>query len=259
MRAGGWSPRSPAQRERLRPSPVARRPRRPSPAAGATRATSDGPRGGPSGGTVPGDRGRWTRRAAATSRQNGRGSRAVLPRSRTTISPVKKRDLLLARYTARSPTSVGCPTRSGVQAVERVAGFSRVGVRGEMCLAEIGGDPPGSDRVAPGAVHAQVDRHRAGHAVEACLGSAIGRMTRVRGEAFDGADVDDAPAAAPPHVRYSGLGEEQGCSQVDGEHELPLVQPDVGDGALEHDPGVVDEDSNAAEPLDRALHGRGGR
>jgi len=63
---------------------------------------------------------------------------------------------------------------------------------------------------------------------------------------LDGADVDDAASAAATHVRQDSLREEQGCAQIDGHHEVPLLCADRGDAAFEHDAGVVDEDVNAA-------------
>src|ERR671921_614515 len=56
----------------------------------------------------------WYHGAACRSRHgrhDGSGSFAVLPPSSTMISPVRKLELSLARCTARSPTSVGRPTR----------------------------------------------------------------------------------------------------------------------------------------------------
>jgi hypothetical protein len=141
-----------------------------------------------------------------------------------------------------------------VQAVEGLAGGGRVGLGFQVRLAQLGGDPSWGDGVAPNVVGAEVDGHGAGHPVNSCLRRAVGRVAGVGAETFDRADVDDAPAAARPHVRQRRLSEEQRRAEVDGYREFPVFQQDLGDRALGHDPGVVDEDVDAAPPLDRALY-----
>src|SRR5699024_4863259 len=46
-----------------------------------------------------------------------------------------------------------------------------------------------------------------------------------------------------------------GRLQVHRGHELPFLRRDLGQGALEHDPGVVDRDVHPAEALDDLVHG----
>ena len=73
--------------------------------------------------------------------------------------------------------------------------------------------------------------------------------------------VPPAPAGTRSHraaapVRQSGQHKEHGSSQVDRHHQVPLVEPDVGHAAPEHDTGVVDHHIDSSEPLDSVLHGR---
>lgn len=84
-------------------------------------------------------------------------------------------------------------------------------------------------------------------------------MTGIGRQSFTGADVDNASSAAPPHMWECSLGKEQGCPQVDGDHQVPLPGLDLGDAALKHDAGVVHEDVHAAQLLGRPFHNPGDR
>ena len=64
-------------------------------------------------------------------------------------------------------------------------------------------------------------------------------------------DVDDAAAPVVPHHRGDALAHAQRTLEVDGEDLAPQVEGHVADpGAGGADPGVVDEDVDAPEPLD---------
>ena len=90
---------------------------------------------------------------------------------------------------------------------------------------------------------------------------------RVLGDAVDaawaeragGEAVDDPAPTTLEHRRQHGLRTQQRAPEVDVDHPVPLVDRDVAEPVLRevpHDRGVVDEDVDAAERVDRgARHG----
>ena len=65
--------------------------------------------------------------------------------------------------------------------------------------------------------------------------------------------------AGRPECRQRGLSREIGGGEVGLEHAVPAREVHLGHGFADEDPGVVDQDVEAAEPLDGSLaHPRDG-
>src|SRR5215475_5265261 len=62
--------------------------------------------------------------------------------------------------------------------------------------------------------------------------------------------VDDPAGAAPDHVVYGGLRHEERARQVDRDHLAPVIVGHLGDGPVDRDSGVVQQDVQAAVLLD---------
>ena len=67
----------------------------------------------------------------------------------------------------------------------------------------------------------------------------------------DRRDVHDTAAmAALDHVSAGRLGGEEGALEIDSEHQVVVLLRDIDERLADLDPGVVDQDVEAAEGLD---------
>src|SRR5439155_9744612 len=67
-------------------------------------------------------------------------------------------------------------------------------------------------------------------------------------------DAADAARAPHQHVLQRRLGYEEGAGQVDGDDADPVLVTHLGHGLVDGDPGVVDQDVQAAVLLDDFAH-----
>ncbi len=101
-----------------------------------------------------------------------------------------------------------------------------------------GGDAVDADLGGPGLGHGLREHVKGG------LGGAVVAVGGPGVDAAERADVDDAAVDAA-EVREGGLGDEEGCAGVGGEHVVPLPDGEVFEGLGLEEAGVVDEDVNA--------------
>jgi len=91
---------------------------------------------------------------------------------------------------------------------------------------------------------------RLGQAEQSRLRGRVVRLSDVAGFPDHRGDVDDPPGAAGQHVLQRGLGHEEGTGEVDGDDPQPVLITHLGHGPVDGDPGVVDQDVQAAVLLD---------
>src|SRR5581483_1724281 len=123
----------------------------------------------------------------------------------------------------------------------------------------------GGERVHVDVVVAQLAGERAGEAHHAGLGGDV-VGARAAAAVEDGArgDVDDLPLAALAHVGHYRAAAQPGTLEVDLHQAVPLLDRDLLEADPRHGDGredrrVVDQDVDAAEPIDGAVsHGLGG-
>jgi hypothetical protein len=87
------------------------------------------------------------------------------------------------------------------------------------------------------------------------LGHGVGGTGGAAAQTRLGGGVDDRALALGEHVRQGGSGQQERRGEVDADEPLPLGVGDIGGGAhAVHDPGVVDQDVQAAEGRDGGGH-----
>ena len=109
-------------------------------------------------------------------------------------------------------------------------------------------DEAGRDRV-DGHALAGVERRGLGEADDPGLGRGVVRLTVVAVETDDEVDVDDPAVAGLDHVRQHPCGQMEDARQVRLDDGIPFVRRHLRQRAVAGDPGVVDEDVDAAEML----------
>jgi Sulfate permease family len=156
-----------------------------------------------------------------------------------------------AGHVAHGPGHVGhVHARLGADAAVGLEGAGR------HALGHLGGGVADVDLAAGDVVGAPVQRRRSGQPGDGVLGGGVGGRARAGDMGRDGAVVDDAAAAGPlaAHDPERLPGAEERAGQVDRDHRAPLAEGDLvelagrGPGA-----GVVEEEINAAMPLDGAV------
>jgi hypothetical protein len=125
------------------------------------------------------------------------------------------------------------------------------------------GDPAGDQNIDRDGGAAEVLRHDRAERLERCLGWAVGRGAGIKHRAEACRDVDDPTSALAHHLGHDRIRERQGCRRVHRDIPAPLIGRDLPEleGALpairpdgaRADPGVVDEDVDAAEPGSHGL------
>src|SRR6058998_3307920 len=115
------------------------------------------------------------------------------------------------------------------------------------------GHRAGADGVHRDAVAADVARGDAREPRDAVLGRAVVRLPRVAVDARGGRDRDDPPAPLLAHAAGGVPGAVEGALQVDGDDRVPLLLAHVEDHPVAQDAGVVHQDVDRAELLDRRL------
>ena len=105
----------------------------------------------------------------------------------------------------------------------------------------------------------QILRHNRAERLECGLGGSVSRGAGVQHRAQTGCDVDDPSPALAHHVGHDRVRQGQRCSCVDRDKSAPLIGRDLPDflsrgkairsNCTGANPGVVDEDVDAAEPI----------
>src|ERR1700733_6212480 len=141
------------------------------------------------------------------------------------------------------------------------------GAGGYVCDAVgdvLGGDAARLDEANPHVPPGDFLTQGLGEAVHAELGEAVDAVAVPGDAAGDRADVDDvgAPARALfgglQQVRQGGAGGVEQALDVDGDHAVPFLRVRAGDGAQEHQAGIVDQDVQSPELPGGLLDGRFG-
>src|SRR3990170_3836462 len=114
-------------------------------------------------------------------------------------------------------------------------------------------DEPGAHRVHGDVEPRQLLRRRLCETDHPRLGGGVVRLAQVAHLTDDGRHVYDAPAAALYHVRQRRVRAVEYAAQVGRDHLLPLLDTHPADGTVAVDAGVVDQDVDAAELLDRGV------
>ena len=97
----------------------------------------------------------------------------------------------------------------------------------------------------------QREAHR--QAEQAGLGRGVVGLADVAGLADDRADVDDAAGPAVQHVLQDRPRQVEGAGQVDLDDVVPVLRGHLPDGLVQGDARVVDQDVEAAVPVEDLL------
>ena len=112
----------------------------------------------------------------------------------------------------------------------------------------------GADRIDPDLIGAELDRERLGQPDHRPLRSAVRRAQRKAEAARGGRQIDDRAAARGPDVRHGAARAQVLPGDVDLERAPPVLGRDLLDrSGRPGDAGVVDQDVDAAELLERQL------
>ena len=101
-----------------------------------------------------------------------------------------------------------------------------------------------------------LERQRPRQPDDARLGGGVVGLANVA-EHRDRGRIDDAAATLRAQVRLRRLGHQERALQVDVQYLIPLRFAEFDGQGVAVDPGVVDDDVQSAERLDRPLHERG--
>src|SRR5713101_214466 len=115
-------------------------------------------------------------------------------------------------------------------------------------------DGPGHHAVDRDAARREVERERTRHAGDAGLGGydvGAAGCALVRGEA---SDIHDRPAAHPDEMGQAGLGAQERAVEHRRDDVTPFLELDVLERRLAPHGGIVDQDVEPSELLDRRVH-----
>ena len=115
------------------------------------------------------------------------------------------------------------------------------------------------DRDDPDAVRRELDRPRLGQPGQAPLGRRVVRQAAHPAQAGDRRVVDDHAGLRLDHVRDHVPGDDPGALEVDVEHRVPLGLGQLVGEPVRADAGVVEQDVDPAEALDRVVDRLGHR
>ena len=110
------------------------------------------------------------------------------------------------------------------------------------------------DRVHRDAVLAELDRPHEGHAHDPGLGGAVVGLAEVAAQPGRRRDVDDAAVALLLHHRRRVAGAVERALEVHADHRVEVGLFHLDERLVAHDAGVVHEDVDRAERVDRGLH-----
>jgi hypothetical protein len=122
-------------------------------------------------------------------------------------------------------------------------------------VAELGPDEAGLDEDDVDAEPPDLLAEGVGVGLQGVLGGVVPGAEGEGDLAAHGGDVDDRARALPAQVRQHELGQAGRAEQVDLELVAGLVEGDVLGGAVESEPGVVDQDVDPALPVEDRPHG----
>jgi hypothetical protein len=128
--------------------------------------------------------------------------------------------------------------------------------------AELGRDATGLDEADAHVPLGDFLAQGLGESVHAELGEAVDAVAVPGDAAGDRADVDDVGDPSPAllgglqQVGEGGAGGVEQALDVEGDHAVPLLGVRVGDGAQQHQAGIVDQGVQPSESLDGLLYGR---
>src|SRR6516165_4908786 len=126
-------------------------------------------------------------------------------------------------------------------------------VRGDVTGSDrVDGQPDALPRGATGPLDLE-DRllgQRFGQAEQPRLGCGVVGLADLAGLADHRGHADDPAGALLDHVVEGGLGHEKGPGQVDRDHPLPVLVAHLRHGLVDRDTRVVDQDVQAAVPLE---------
>ncbi len=113
----------------------------------------------------------------------------------------------------------------------------------------------GTDAIDPEMTVGMVERHAAGERHDTGLGSAIGRQPGAGDQAHQRGVVDDRGLAgatgAVQQGRQRGARHQVGAAQIDRHHLIPDLRRCLRHRAEDLDPGIVDQDVEAAQRRQR--------
>ena len=109
------------------------------------------------------------------------------------------------------------------------------------------------DRVDEDVALLALERERLREAVEAELGHRVVRLAEVAVDAGGRRGHDDAAVAGVAHVRPRGVGDAERAEHVDLVDEVPVGLRHLRERDVAEDAGVVDDDVDLAERVDRGL------
>ena len=112
------------------------------------------------------------------------------------------------------------------------------------------------DGVGLDVVLGALDGEHPGEPDEAHLGGAVVGLAEVAEDARRRRGRHDPPVALLAHVLPRRLGDVEGALQVDVDDRVEQVGRHVVERLVAQDAGVVDDDVDAAEGVDRRLHDR---
>ena len=173
-------------------------------------------------------------------------------------SAMEERRWRVTMYAMLSAMSSGC-SFSGMFSASETARSILDGV--VVVRDQLGLDGTGLEHADPDMLLRDFLAKRFGEAVHSELRHVVRGEVRPRLPAGDRGDVHDVRDAAQfifgggQQVRQRGLGHEEQAVLVDRDHPLPFLDVLIDDGSEQHQPGVVDEDVEASEPVDDRLHG----
>src|ERR1035437_6327382 len=127
---------------------------------------------------------------------------------------------------------------------------------GHVRVEEAGGRGGDGDAARP-----NLAAERLGEADQPRLGGRVVGLAGVAGHAGDARDVDDPAAPRAQHRPQRRPADVERGGEVDGDDVVPVGVADPHGQVVPCDAGVVDDDVEASESLDRPCHqpGRGGR
>ncbi len=158
------------------------------------------------------------------------------------------------RNATAAATSSGA-AETAERGLRQQLGLQRLG----QVAREVGGDEAGGDGIARDAPARDFARGGLGEPDQPGLRRRVVGLARLAGLARHARDVDDAPGARPEHRPQDRLRRVEGAEEVHLEHGAPLVEAHPHDQVVAGDAGVVDQDVEPAEGLDRARDERGSR
>ena len=126
---------------------------------------------------------------------------------------------------------------------------------GTQLPGHVGEDEAGGDHIGAHAFWTEFGCDGLGQADHTCLRGGIVALAGIAMDAYDGADVDDRPAALPEHHGRDGVDEVERALEVDRQDGIPLGLAHAEHEAVFGDSGVIDEDVDAAEGVHDLLDG----